>query len=199
MTYNPNIPQPGDDPSDSQDQILQNFQTLNNLYGINGDHYPWTNQTGAEGAKHAKVTLPGLPTTNAPGNVVPVPANNELVAFALTAGGETRPFYRRDTLSDNIPLAPIIAFARANNTAGGTLLGIPFNIQMVAFVSPDWTFTFNNPEPDDLYQVFAFPFGGGGNINAVGVTALSIDAGSFTIRASTTISQLMVAALRYTL
>lgn len=155
-SYTPNIPQPGDDPSDSQDQILQNFQTLNTLYGSSGDHYPWTNTTPTEGRRHAKVVLPGLPTANPPGNIIPTPALNEGVIFGLTAGSQTYPFWRRDNTTLNIPMAAFRAFARA---VGNSLLGVPFNVMSVAEApAGTWTFTLANNEPDGNYTVLAVPF-----------------------------------------
>jgi len=102
-SYTPNIPQPTDDPSDSQDQILQNFQSLQNIYGTSGDHYPWTNTTPIEGFKHAKVTLPGLPTTNVPGNLIPAPAAGNCAIFGITRNSQTTPFVARDGLPSPTP------------------------------------------------------------------------------------------------
>ena len=71
MTYNPNIPQPTDDLSVSQGQILQNFQVSNSSFGI--DHYSFADLTGNTG-KHNQITTPiyvadpdtgDPPTTNA--------------------------------------------------------------------------------------------------------------------------------------
>ena len=55
MTYNPNIPQPGDDLSVSQGQILQNFQVSNSSFGV--DHYSFADLTGNTG-KHNQITTP---------------------------------------------------------------------------------------------------------------------------------------------
>lgn len=113
--YTPNLPQPPDDPSDSQDQILQNFQTLNSAYGSSGDHYPWTNTAVSTTRKHAKVTLPGLPTAGfPPGDILPAPAAGDCAIFGQTqaaAVNQTTPFLRRDGLTTNWPLMPIKAFA----------------------------------------------------------------------------------------
>ena len=154
-TYTTNIPQPTDDPSDSQDQILENFQTLNQLYGTDGDHYPWTNQTAVEGSKHAKVTLPKLTTTNPPGNVIPTPTSNEVVIYATQNGGKTRPYYRTDADTRDYPMGAIIALASATRTSGGTLTGVPFNISGVSVASNVWTFTFSAVEPDTDYLIFS--------------------------------------------
>ena len=53
MTYNPNIPQSTDRPSDSQSQILANFTALNTIFGK--DHVEFNAST--DEGEHKKVTL----------------------------------------------------------------------------------------------------------------------------------------------
>lgn len=59
--YTPNIPQPADDPSSSQDQILQNFQVLDAAFSINHGTYSGTNE-----GKHLQLTFPAGPLTGQP-------------------------------------------------------------------------------------------------------------------------------------
>lgn len=59
--YNNAIPQPTDDPSESQDQILQNFQTIYTVVGQ--DHMDFN--TATEG-KHKRVTFPVGPVAGQP-------------------------------------------------------------------------------------------------------------------------------------
>lgn len=195
-SYTPNIPQPGDDPSDSQDQLLQNFQTLNTIYGSSGDHYPWTNTTPTEGLRHAKVRLPGLPTANPPGNIIPTPGPNEGVMFGLTAGGETYPFWRRDSQIFNIPMAAFRAFGRANALG---FVGNSFNLTSIN-QSPTgtWTFNLTNPEADATYLVLATPFDRTSGDPAACVQ--SIGTGSFVVSVFGGASNgIMAAAIRLTL
>ena len=56
MTYNPNIPNPGDNISDSQPQIKINFQQLENIFG--NDHFPWDYATAAQRGQHQQVNFP---------------------------------------------------------------------------------------------------------------------------------------------
>jgi hypothetical protein len=58
--YNPNIPIASDDLSDSQGQILQNFNRANSSFGI--DHYPFADLTVNNG-KHNVVTTPAYVAT----------------------------------------------------------------------------------------------------------------------------------------
>lgn len=124
--YTPNIPQPGDNPSDSQDQILENFQTLETLYGTSGDHYSWTNTAPGESSRHAKVTFPGLPTASAPGNTLPTTTLGSAAMFGQTRDNQTTPFLTRDGLAPTAPLTniwplmPIKAYASFNVTGSST-------------------------------------------------------------------------------
>ena len=138
MTYTPNIPQADDDPTESQGQILSNFQVLNNVYGTIGDHFPWTDTNANEIGKHAKVTMPALPvaTTNLPGNVVPTPTPGSMVIFAqLYSSTYTQPYLRNETGSGatSIPMMPIKAFASYNSSQ--VAFGTPYNITSISRVS----------------------------------------------------------------
>ena len=57
MVYNNNVPQPGDVLSDSQVDLLNNFQQLNTSFGI--DHYPFTDNSVNLG-EHNQVTQPQI-------------------------------------------------------------------------------------------------------------------------------------------
>lgn len=69
MSYNNNIPQASDLLSDSQGDLLLNFQTLDNSFGV--DHYAFSNLT-ADNGKHNTVTTPIVT-----GNVHPTTAADE--------------------------------------------------------------------------------------------------------------------------
>ena len=134
MTYNPNTPQPTDRISDTQAPIQTNFAQLNTIYGTNGDHYPWTNQNPGETTTHARVTLPALPTTNPPGNVLPTPGAGSCAIFAQAdAGSHTYPFLRRDAGTVNYPLLPIKAWGTfvTISAPGAATLVNSFNVTSV--------------------------------------------------------------------
>lgn len=170
--YTPNIPQSGDNPSNSQDQILQNFQTLNSVYGTSGDHYPWTNSTPGEGNKHAKVTLPGLPTANAPGNAIPAPLAGNCTIFGQTrpGSGQTYPYLARDGLAPTAPLTNIwpllpikayVTFDTDPSVVSPTNIGPidSFNITSPVVQTNGagvftWTFTITNACRTTNYSVF---------------------------------------------
>jgi hypothetical protein len=63
-TYDPNIPQPGDNISKSQGQILDNFTALNTIF--NFDHFTWNDSVTANQGLHRKVEFPATNTVSAP-------------------------------------------------------------------------------------------------------------------------------------
>ncbi len=98
-TYSPNIPQPPDILSDSQDDILQNFQQINTVFAQN--HIPF--EAAGQG-KHKEVTLPEL--------VAPTPtlideANIYSQLSALT--GETELFWQRENNGTRIEWTGLLA------------------------------------------------------------------------------------------
>ncbi len=60
-TYSPNIPQPGDQPSQSQNQILENFQVANTAFAQ--DHAPYNSPIQGQ---HEQITFPVGPLAGQP-------------------------------------------------------------------------------------------------------------------------------------
>jgi len=80
--YNQNIPLAADDPSESQDQILQNFQTIYTVVGQ--DHMNFN--TATQG-KHKKITFPAGPLTGQPFTFIA----NEIGLQSLNQAPTSRP------------------------------------------------------------------------------------------------------------
>ena len=82
MSYNPNIPQGGDDPSQSQVQLLNNFGALDTIFAKNHVAFSDTTNPG----KHTKIifnnvepdTVPISPQSNLYTKTVGVPAKQQL-------------------------------------------------------------------------------------------------------------------------
>ena len=87
MSYNPNIPNPNDLLSDSQGDILQNFQALNTVYGTN--HYPYDNATVGQIGKHKFVSMPVLAAA-------PATIAGEGALYFKTSGAGSALFMVRD-------------------------------------------------------------------------------------------------------
>lgn len=90
MTYNPLIPQPTDDMSDSQGDLLTNFGQLNTVYSE--DHVAF--DASADKGKHKKVSF--VSQGNDPDVDSPETGVNELVMFALEDGTDTELYIRKE-------------------------------------------------------------------------------------------------------
>lgn len=93
MTYNPNIPQAGDDPTLSQVQLLNNFGQLNSQWGVN--HILLT--AGANNGQHTKVFF------NAPLGANPNLSQPQASLYTKTGStGNSELFYQNGSTSSNV-------------------------------------------------------------------------------------------------
>lgn len=115
MSFNPNIPQPGDKLSDSQQELLDNNGFLNTGFGI--DHYTFSDATANNG-KHNKVTTPIIV-----GGVDPITAVDEPIFFAnkRSASFPTIQFSRGASNAVSSPVtllqSPAVAIVLAPSTS----------------------------------------------------------------------------------
>jgi hypothetical protein len=144
--YNPNIPQPTDELSDSQGQILQNFQKADSSFGT--DHYRFSDLTVNNGF-HQRATFPG----NAP---APTPAANYGAIYAITNGSsETWPYWRRDGGTADLPAIPIRLFGEFT-TNPVVLRPNGFGITGITFIALGrYRVDFTTAFPDTNYKVLA--------------------------------------------
>lgn len=82
--YNPLIPQPNDNLSTSQGQILNNFTQLNDI--INFDHFNYNFSTVSERGLHRKVSFPENTTVSAPTGVASV-------LYSKAVSGVSSPYF----------------------------------------------------------------------------------------------------------
>jgi hypothetical protein len=83
MPYNANIPQPNDELSQSQDEMLNNFQSISALINVNHIDF-----NGATQGKHKWVSLPNQV-------LAPQALANELVLYTKEVNGNPQLFLRR--------------------------------------------------------------------------------------------------------
>jgi len=153
MSYEPSIPNAADIIATSQGQLKINFQQLNSVYGTSGDHFAFDNATSAEQNRHAKVTMPQLPSANAPGNPVPTPVAAEGVMYVKSAVSQSIPYYRKDSSAVDFPVLPIRAMGRFNSTTGADI-GTPFNLTVSAGAgTATQTLSFTESMPDTNYLI----------------------------------------------
>lgn len=102
FTYTPNIPQPTDFPSNSQSQILQNFQYLcpssASTTGLTKDHNMTLINSGLGDGQHRQVTIKANQAT--PGFV-----NGVSVLYANTANGQSQLFFNNGAIDSQLTTA----------------------------------------------------------------------------------------------
>ena len=198
--YTAGIPLSTDDPSQSQGQLLGNFQTLNTLYGSSGDHFPWTNTAVGTIGRHAKVTLPRLPiANNPPGDVTPTAGAAEGVIYVKDAVSQSIPYFRRDGNAADFPLLPIRAMGRFTYSTG-TAIGTAFNLAVTAdagTITPTLSFDATNKMPDANYLVLVTTSRSGGGGNSAFITQGSQTTASFGLFFSGAVPEFNVVVLHY--
>ena len=131
IQYYPNIPQPGDNPSQSQDLMLQNFSGINSWTNI--DHIQFQDSPAGT---HKQVTLPVNATITAP---------TGLSSVISTVPGTANPsisqlIYNLPSLT--IPLSVIRAFAVfPGNGSGAVTPSNSYNVASINTNSGSWTST----------------------------------------------------------
>ena len=116
MTYDPNIPQATDEPSQSQPQILTNFNQANALFGAN--HNPFDFVTVADRGKHTNVLF-----TQQAGD--PATGLTEVAVYNKVIGGNNRLFFRQDNNGNVFQLTgttPVVGNPGRTFLAGGLLM-----------------------------------------------------------------------------
>jgi hypothetical protein len=98
-TFNNNIPQPTDVLSDSQDDILQNFQQLDAAWNIN--HEPFNSASPTFLGKHTQVTLPE--------NAAPTVTLANIYSISSPLSGTTELAWQRANNGDVIEWTGLLA------------------------------------------------------------------------------------------
>lgn len=111
-TYNPIIPQPTDNLSTSQGQILGNFTQLNTQFAVN--HTAFNTGSGNGDGKHKFVTLPG--TSSDPFT----PLTAEGIVYTKTATSITKLLYVNERLTSLYLLNCVKAWGVFNGATVGT-------------------------------------------------------------------------------
>lgn len=147
MSFNPNIPQSTDIPSQSQGEILTNFQQLNTVFDI--DHVPFNDATVADRGKHDQSTYIELA-------VDPTTAVDEVAVYSKDQGGVAELFYRRES---NGAVGQLTIFkAWASFTGSPVAIQDSFNISgIVRNAAGNWTVSFTNNLPNANYAVLVTP------------------------------------------
>jgi len=170
MSYNPNIPQPTDFVSISQNDILNNFTQINTTF--DEDHY--TFDAAANNGKHKSVTLPeGAAIGTDPG---------EIALYSKDDGTRPALYLRQENDGTEIQMSGISPSAATNGYTflpGGMLL--QWN---TSTINPSGSTTINFPTAfsGTAYSVVVTPLRDSSNTDIVYIKPGTIAAASFQVR-----------------
>jgi hypothetical protein len=133
MAYNNNIPQPGDNLSTSQGQILSNFFSANSIFGKN--HYAFNDTSGNAGF-HSTITL-----VEQTSPLAPLADQIAIYAQANATSGKTRLFMQQENTGGVIQMSTVdpTNTPSANGCSGQTFLpGTSAGAYLFQFGSATW-------------------------------------------------------------
>lgn len=145
MVYSPNIPQPSDDPSQSQDLILQNFQSINTVMNVNHENFDTVDQ-----GKHKFVQMPQQASDASTGVT-------EGAIYTKDKSGITEAYYRTASSGNVYQLSGIKAFCAFDGNLGGTISPInSMNVTNITKIATGrYRINFTNPLPNSNYTVIS--------------------------------------------
>ena len=148
MTFNPNIPQSTDKPSQSQAQILTNFQQLNYVFSY--DHVTFDAAASADRGKHYQVTYTQV---GAP----PSALSSNLIMFNQEVNSDSELFFVKDALSTVVQLTNgLPSVGSSGSTFLPGLAGSPLTLNWGSFTSStpgSVSVTFNKAFSTSCYGV----------------------------------------------
>lgn len=167
MAYNSDIPQSTDDPSQSQSQILANFQALNTFLSVNHVSLNDGNQ-----GKHSFLQLPEQSSA-------PTTAANEGGLYTKEVSGSTQLFFREESSGSERQLTS--AFSAATNGTltipGGLLIQWGFS----SGIGDGSQVNFNTSFGSTAYNVQCTLVRADSNSRYVYVTSSSVTSSKFNI------------------
>lgn len=160
MAYNESIPQASDNPSQSQAQILGNFQEISTAFNLNHGSF-----NSAEQGKHTFLQMPEQ--VSAPATLA-----DEGALYTKAVSAITQLFWRNESNGSEQQ------FTNTSPTTSTTHLSWDFTnglqIRFGTILSSDpSTVTFASAFANNAYTVFITPIGAGANTPAYNVQALS--------------------------
>lgn len=168
MAYTSNIPQPGDNPSQSQGQILDNFIQIATAFNLNHGLF----NDAAEG-KHRFMQMPeqsSAPTTGA----------NEGALYTADSGTQPDLFYRNESNGSSQQITNTSPSLVGSNYAWTFSDGLALRFGTVAHSGTSTTVTFSTAFATAAYIVLITPIGSAALIS--GYNAQGLGLSSFFLR-----------------
>jgi hypothetical protein len=188
--YNPSIPQPTDNLSTSQGQMLNNFTQLNNIFDF--DHYTWNDATVGNRGLHRQIHFPATTSQAAQ-------AGTASVLYSKAVSGVSSLYF------DNAVGSSAVWRGGAANglvglTTGGTLSnglmtmpnGLIFQWGFNGGISDGSSISFPTPFPNNCFNISLTGLRGNNQIRSLWVNQ-SFSRTSFVVQTSTTLTVMWMA------
>lgn len=169
-TYTSAIPQPTDNPSSSQDQILQNFQSISTLVAVNHVQF----NDGDEG-KHKFLQMPEESSA-------PATAANEGALYTKDTGSEPNLFWRKESSGAEQQMTNTIPVTVAPNRHWNFADGLQIRLGTVTHTGTSTAVVFSSPFSGVGYTVMLTPLGAAGLVT--GWNAQNLSTTGFTMASS---------------
>lgn len=162
-TYTSNIPQPGDNPSDSQDQILQNFQSISTTNSVNHVAFNDPDQ-----GKHKFLQMPEQSSA-------PSTAADEGGLYTKAVSAVTQLFWRNESNGTEQQFTNSIPTTVAPNRHWNFADGLQLRLGTVNHASTSTAVAFSSPFSSNAYVVLLTPIGAAGAVNGWNAQALTVN------------------------
>jgi len=170
MAYSSDIPQANDDPSQSQSQLLGNFQAINTFFSVN--HV--APNDGDEG-KHKWVSLPEQ-------GAAPSTAVNEIALYSKEVSSTTQLFYRKEADGAEVQLT-----GNSTPSTNGQVFVGGITIKWGTLSGGSSVVTFSTPFSSSIFNISVTTVAPvASNLNTFGVVNGSATVNGFTIFGSGT-------------
>lgn len=160
-TYTSNIPQPGDNPSQSQDQILQNFQSISTNNSVN--HVAFND---ADQGKHKFLQMPeqsSAPSTGA----------NEGGLYTKEVSSITQLFWRNESSGTEQQFTNLLPNTVAPNRDWSFADGLQLRLGTIAHTGTSTPVTFSAAFSSNAFAVLLTPIGAAGLVSAWNAQSLT--------------------------
>jgi hypothetical protein len=169
-SYTSNIPQPTDNPSSSQDQILQNFQSISTTVAVNHVQF-----NDADQGKHKFLQMPEESSA-------PSTASNEGALYTKDTGSAPNLFWRNESNGTEQQMTNTIPVTVSPNRHWNFSDGLQIRLGIVTHTGTNTPVVFSSPFSSVEYTVMLTPIGAAGLVS--GWNAQNLSTTGFTMASS---------------
>lgn len=162
-TYNSGVPQPTDNPSSSQDQILQNFQSISTALAVNHVQF-----NDADQGKHKFLQMPEESSA-------PATASNEGAIYTKDSGSQPDLYWRNESSGTEQQMTNTVPVTVSPNRHWNFADGLQIRLGTVTHTGTSTSVVFSSPFAGAAYTVMLTPIGAAATVNAWNAQALSVN------------------------